>query len=211
MNSKKVIIFDLDGVLFDSVNLMNDYSMSSFPELTIKEATDLHRENIHEAIRKLDKKPKEETETERLERDKHYTERKMSTPMYAGIRELVEKLSQDYTLVINTSGMRANSVVLLEQEGIDKHFSYFGTKETHPMKVEKFKMIAKEFGQEMSQMLFITDTLGDVKEAAIVGLPTIAVTWGMHSQEYFTEEPHSNLVAIVQNVEELGETIKRLT
>jgi phosphoglycolate phosphatase-like HAD superfamily hydrolase len=51
--------------------------------------------------------------------------------------------------------------------------------------------------------LFITDTLGDIREAEIADVPTVAVTWGAHDRSYFKQEEHKNIVAIVDSVDEL--------
>ncbi len=53
----------------------------------------------------------------------------------------------------------------------------------------------------------MTDTLGDVREADIAGIPTIAVTYGAHNRSYFEREKHENLIAIVDTVKELEKTI----
>lgn len=34
------------------------------------------------------------------------------------------------------------------------------------------------------ELLFITDSLGDVKEAQIVKIPTITITWGIHNNSF---------------------------
>jgi phosphoglycolate phosphatase-like HAD superfamily hydrolase len=53
------------------------------------------------------------------------------------------------------------------------------------------------------ESIFVTDTLGDLKEASIAQVPTIAVTYGAQSREHFTNEPYTHLVAIVDTVREL--------
>ena len=58
-------------------------------------------------------------------------------------------------------------------------------------------------------MLFITDALGDLKDADIAGVPTIAVTWGVHNKSFFEKEKHINLIGIVDTVEELSNLIKK--
>jgi phosphoglycolate phosphatase-like HAD superfamily hydrolase len=54
--------------------------------------------------------------------------------------------------------------------------------------------------------LFITDTLGDLKEAAKVGLPAIAVSWGVHSPDRLGQ---GNALMIVHTVEELRGALDR--
>lgn len=54
-----------------------------------------------------------------------------------------------------------------------------------------------------SLMIFITDTLGDIRDADLANVPTVAVTWGAHNRSFFNREPHKNLVKIVDDVEEL--------
>ena len=59
-------------------------------------------------------------------------------------------------------------------------------------------------------MIFVTDTLGDVLEAKTAGINTIAVTWGAHDRIYFNNDIHENLKAIVDTIEDLDVTIKRV-
>ena len=75
--------------------------------------------------------------------------------------------------------------------------------------VDKFNLIAEKYGVENKDMIFITDTLGDIREAEIAGVPTIAVTWGAHDISYFTREQHTNLVKIVDTPEELESWIRQ--
>lgn len=208
MENKKIIIFDMDGVLFNSVDLMNNLTLSEFPGMTLQEAKDLHKGNIFEELEKLKHKRKKETEKEIKERREIYTKNKLKAPMYSGMKNLLIKLSKKYNLVINSSAKTVNCKPLLDRENIIKCFSFIATKEVHKRKVEKFKIIAEKFNQNIEDMLFVTDTIGDLREASEVGLPTIAVTWGMHDNEYFKKEKHDNLVAVAGGVEELDRFIR---
>ncbi len=55
--------------------------------------------------------------------------------------------------------------------------------ETHKSKVEKFKILMAEHGVTPENTIFITDTLGDIKEAHKVNIRTIAETFGFHTRE----------------------------
>jgi phosphoglycolate phosphatase-like HAD superfamily hydrolase len=68
-------------------------------------------------------------------------------------------------------------------------------------------MIKEKYGVDSGDMIFITDTLGDIREADHEGVPTIAVTWGIHDHEYFNREPHDNLIAIVDSVSDLKDKL----
>jgi phosphoglycolate phosphatase-like HAD superfamily hydrolase len=56
-------------------------------------------------------------------------------------------------------------------------------------------------------MTFITDTLGDIRDADVANVPTIAVTWGAHNHSYFNREKNKNLIKIVDSVSELQECL----
>ena len=64
-------------------------------------------------------------------------------------------------------------------------FDFLGTAEISKNKVEKFKILKEKYGIREEEMLFITDTLGDLRESSEAGVPTVAVTWGAHKREHF--------------------------
>lgn len=87
-------------------------------------------------------------------------------------------------------------------------FDFIATAELTKNKTVKFKLIEEKYNVNSHNILFITDTLGDIKEADIAGIPTIAVTWGFHDKSFFEREKHSNLVIIVDTIKELEDFIK---
>jgi len=57
-------------------------------------------------------------------------------------------------------------------------------RETHKSKVSKFLILKNEKNINFSETIFITDSLGDLKESSEFSeLKTIGVTFGVHSQE----------------------------
>ncbi len=201
---KKLVIFDLDGVLFDSTVISYEGLKITYPDLTMEIMNEILRGNFHEELKKLALRKSDVTEEERVIRRARYNELKIATPMFAGMKELILELdSQGYRIGLNTSASRDNSVPLLERQGILGCFDFVGTREIALRKSEKFLMMLREFKVAPEETVFITDTLGDLREADEVNFPTIAVTYGAHSREIFQSEPHANLLAIVDTVEEL--------
>ena len=209
MTNKKVIIFDFDGVLVDSIGIMTNWMEGKYPGMTAKDVKDLHTGNIFEEVKKTKFKIINETDEEIKNRDVLYTKNKSQATLYKGVKEMLDVLAKHYNLVINTSSVVANCIPILETQGINNHFTLLATKELHPSKVEKFKIIAEKFQLNLKEILFITDTLGDVREADIAGVPTVVVTWGLHDRSYFDVEKHSNIIAIVDSVPDLEQEIKK--
>ena len=69
-------------------------------------------------------------------------------------------------------------------------------------------MIQEKYNIQKENLIFVKDTLGDIREADIAGVSTIAVTWGAHDEAYFTKESHGNLLKIVDSMEHLESTIE---
>jgi phosphoglycolate phosphatase len=203
---KKLIIFDLDGVLFDSPKLVNAYFLHMYPTMTQEQMNEILSGNFHEGLEKfkMTNKPIEETPEEKKKRQENYTKSKLSTPLYPGIRELLQSLhSSGYTLTINTSAFEKNCLPLLETSQVKDFFDFIAAAELSTSKVEKFKIIEDKYKIPKEDILFITDTLGDIREADIAEIPSVAVTWGAHDKSYFAREPHKNLIAVVDSVGEL--------
>lgn len=201
---KKLVIFDLDGVLYDSSAIAFEGLRAIFPDLTEDIMNEILTGNFHEEIKKLTLSKAEVTEEERQLRKEKYTKLKSEAPLFPGIKELLQEVKgRNISLGLNTSATRNNCVPLLERQGVFELFDYIGTKEEGESKAVKFTLILDTFLLKPEEVVFVTDTLGDLREAESVGIPTIAVTYGAHSREFFMREPHTNLVAIVDTVEEL--------
>ena len=164
--------------------------------------------NFHEEMKKYLHLKIEETEEEKRERKIFYAEKKSKAPVYGGIKELLIELhKKGYLLVLNTSAYDRNCLPLLERNNLKSIFDLIGTAELSKSKTEKFQIIEEKYGARKKDLLFVTDALGDVKEADVAGVPTVAVTWGVHDRSYFKREPHNNLIGIVDSVGELKDFI----
>jgi HAD superfamily hydrolase (TIGR01509 family) len=207
---KKVIVFDMDGVLFDTIEASYHYIRFQFPEMTREHHKELSIGNFHEEFEKYKKIARESDRTpeEIVQHKEDYKNIKILCPMYKGMKELLETLHQQgYILVLNTSAISERTLPLLEVAGIAELFDFVATMDLSKSKVEKFALIDKKYNASKSETLFITDTLGDIREADIAGIPTVAVTWGLHDRSYFEREKHDNLIAIIDSVEELKKVI----
>jgi phosphoglycolate phosphatase len=68
-------------------------------------------------------------------------------------------------------------------------------------------MIFKEYGLEPKECAFVTDTLGDLREAKKAKVPTIAVTWGYHGKTRL-KKGSPNLM--IHDFEDLAEAVEKL-
>lgn len=202
--TKKVIVFDMDGVIFDSGEIAQKHIQNKYPSLTEEMHKEILMHNFYDGLAKIKhlKRPMSKEEEEALGLE--YIEKKKQAPLYDGVLEFLEDLHKDgFILALNTSSMERNCIPLLEKDGVRNFFDFLGTKEVSRSKVEKFKIIREKYNITNEEMLFITDTLGDIREADEAGVPTVAVTWGVHDRAFFTLEPHHNLEKIVDTIEEL--------
>ena len=206
--NKKIIIFDMDGVLFDSIKIARDSILAGHPGMTEEMLKEVNTGNFYEGMKKYAHLKKEQTEEEKEEHKIAYSLKKSEALMYKGTKSLLENLhNMGYLLVLNTSAYDRNCLPLLERNGIKYIFDLIGTAELSKNKAEKFEIIKDKYNIKKKNLLFVTDALGDVKEAGIAGIPTVAVTWGMHDKSYFNREKHSYLISIVESVKELQDFI----
>jgi phosphoglycolate phosphatase len=201
---KKLIIFDMDGVIFDTAGIAIREMTRKYPDLTQEIVDEILCGNFHEEAEKLNLTRIEETEEEKLQGRLLYSAEKRRAPVFEGMVHLLESLyAQGRILALNTSATGQNCIPLLEEAGVEKYFDFFGTKEISRSKVEKFFLIQEKYNIPFEETVFITDTLGDLREAEIAGVPTVAVTWGAHSKNFFLREPYKSLIGIIDSVESL--------
>ena len=196
----------MDGVLIDSVQTSSNYMLERFPTMTEEIGKEILCGNFHDEVEKfkLKNNVKEENPEERELRLAAYQIIKLKCEAYDGVHDLLYNLHKDgYILALNTSAIERNCMPILNKENLAELFDFIGVAEISKSKVEKFKMIEEKYGVTKEDMLFVTDTLGDIREADIASIPTLAVSWGVHDESYFNRESHENFKGIVNSIEEL--------
>jgi len=208
---KKIVIFDMDGVLVDTIEDAYKNVLRSHPNMTRSEYGQLHAHNYHEAIAKYrEVNPSlQVSPEEHAIRSAAYALQKSQASLFAGMKELLGKLhNENYIVILNTSAFERNSLPLLERTGIIQFFDMLGTAEISKSKIDKFKIILEKYQVNHNDILFVTDAIGDIREAGVVNIPTVAVTWGVHTREDFIQESYEHLVGIVDTPKELEDCIE---
>ena len=79
--------------------------------------------------------------------------------------------------------------------------------DVHASKTVKNKMLLEKYALSPADAVFITDTLGDIREATECGIPAIGVLWGWHDRETLER---GSPAAIVEDPAMLYEAIKKV-
>ena len=114
-----------------------------------------------------------------------------SSPLYPGIREVVETLSQeDETLLaIATGKSRRGLVALLDNHGWQKMFVSQQVADDHPSKPHPSMLLTamSETGISPDRAVMIGDTTFDMEMAGAAGMAFVGVSWGYHPASHLTQ------------------------
>jgi phosphoglycolate phosphatase len=172
----KAVIFDFDGVLFDTFDINLAICREQNKNIDIETFKKHHDGNVYEepAIKF--------TEEDVVNFWKKYHDRADAEHFFPLIDQ-IENLFKKYKLFIVSSSTEKTIEKYLSLTKIETYFQKVLGAETDKSKVKKLGIIFKEFDLKPEECAFIVDTLGDILEGKKSGVHTVAVTWGYHEEE----------------------------
>lgn len=195
----KIVFFDFDGVIVDSFSMCYEISNMIRPS-TSDEYKSMYEGNIYHALA--------QREGGRTDIDffDEYIPRLAKHIPIAGVARDIEELSKDHTLIIVSSTVSKIIEDFLIEHNLRGHFKEILGSDVERSKVKKVRNSLLSHGVEPKNALFVTDTLGDIKEAAECDVKSIAVTWGFHNAEKLKEgDPYM----IVDSHDGIGDAVRR--
>ena len=201
----KLLIFDYDGVLFDTKNIAFNLvtkACRKFCRFTIdnwKDFIDIYKSNFYDAMRKRGARKKD---IEKMIAYSISVLKKKKLHVHPGIKSVIKKLSKTHTLAIISSNYDDVMKKNLEKNGILDNFHYILGTEEGESKRKKIANLLKKTKISKPEAVFITDTVGDIKEAKKSGIKAMAVTWGFHSKALLKKAKPD---FIVENAEQMLE------
>lgn len=171
---RKFVLFDFDGVIADSFAISFEVAQMMHPHLTADQYKRMWDGNIFG-------KEKEFACTPQCRDHDFYTEyspRSEKVGLIDGARDFVENLALRYTLVVISSSITMDVMKIAERTGIAAFFTDVMGKDVHTSKIEKIGTILRRYEARSDDCVFITDTLGDMREAEEAGVRAIGVAWG---------------------------------
>ena len=196
----KHICFDFDGVILDSMDL----HIQNFQEVfgvtfTREEYATFLDGNFHDSAiaRVYDWKAY----------NRALEEKYQNLQLDPLVIQSLQALAQDYQLSINSSAGDEVLDFILERNKVRGLFAAVWGTWTEPRKTKKFSMLMETYGLEPDEILFVTDTLGDIREAQEVDISVVAITGGFHDRARLESgEPNG----IVESWGELLQAIDRM-
>lgn len=192
--NNKIIIFDFDGVIADSFDIAFEVNQLSKPTLTKERYSMKFNENISK-VEYEDKKVRE------INFFEEYGKRFEFLGIDKAIKETIKDLSKDYSLFIVSSTI--NSIIkeyLTRHEIVDCFTEILGY-DIEKIKVKKFNMIFQKYKIPPEDVVFVTDTSGDVGEAKEAGIGYIIGILGGYQSKESLEKASPNM--IIKNFKEL--------
>jgi phosphoglycolate phosphatase len=198
----RTVVFDMDGTLVQtraaSWDVFQDTARRfELPIRSAEEFFELFRGNFYDSLEALCADPDVAAAVR-----EHFLQalRDRYAPSFIpGMRDVVKALAARYPLAVMSSNAMGAIRRILEQEGLAACFAHVFSGEIGASKEEHLRHILDEpsYGnarhcspsyvedddRDASEVVLITDTVGDVREARNCGARAIGVAWGMHSSE----------------------------
>lgn len=203
-NKKKLVIFDFDGVIINTLQLCYDLNIKSNPDLSWEEYSKMSHGNFYESFQG-DTPTVVFNQSPSFQDDYHSKIREFDTPLE--IQKAIKHLSGKYILTVVSSGSEDSIKHFLEKEGLLECFSDILGYQTHKSKVIKITDLLKKYSVAPRDTVFITDTLGDILEGTQAAIQSVGVTWGLHGKTLLSEGKPAAIIDDPALLEETVETI----
>lgn len=191
----KNIVFDFDGVIGDTFDIVFALSQAADQSMTHDDFVEHHDGNVYE-------EPKIKFSAEGAKQFYADYSNRISLSHIAEAVPSLERLANSYKLFIISSNEEYGIKAVLEKANIARHFDAIYGYNTHKSKITKFEMLRDQFGIDFDETVFITDTLGDIKEGNKVGVKVIAETFGFHSRERLAQGSPYKIVDSWKEIEQ---------
>lgn len=214
MKNYKVVIFDWDGTLMDSVGRIVDSMQSAAvnvgvdvpSEVQIKNLIGLSLDVIVKILFPLDADEKSETIINAYK--EHYLEHStIDTPLFDNAYIMLETLKgKDKTLAVATGKARQGLDRLMKVSETTRFFKASRCSDEANSKPdpEMLFQLLEELNVSANEVVMIGDTVHDLKMAQQAGIDSIGVTYGVHNREELME---FSPVTIVDSIKELQATL----
>jgi phosphoglycolate phosphatase len=186
MESKRLIIFDFDGVVVDSLAVYEGTVMRCLNKIgqpIVKNRNDfleLFENNFYTSlVRKgVDLTAFMDASTDILAQV-NYDDMKL----FDELIPVLAKLQTANIMVIISSSDTNDINLIMKRFHLNGYFRDILGSDVNFSKRAKILHAVDKFGVERENTYYVGDTTGDIKEAKTAGIKTIAVSWGWHSRE----------------------------
>ena len=199
---KKLIFFDFDGVIADSFDAAFKVSKMIHPLLEEEDYRRRFDGNINETA--VSSRVQKEYRPD-IDFFTEYGPLLLKSPIFIGMKNVAVELSKKYILVIVSSTTTNLISEYLKVHGMGHCFAEIMGNDVHKSKIKKIGMALDKYEVTPDECLFMTDTLGDIKEARHMGVKAIAVAWGYHSKESLEQ---GDPFAIARTTQELLDLVQ---
>ncbi|WP_284777550.1 HAD-IA family hydrolase [Agrobacterium sp. lyk4-40-TYG-31] len=192
----KLVLFDCDGTLVDSVGLIHEVMARTFvhfgydrPDVSLTKS--IIGLTLDIAIARMQGKP--HVDDEALAMTAHYkaifpatrAEPGFEEPMFAGIHAMIDTLAKRQELLIGavTGKSRRGLNLIMDTHGFRQHFIVSRTADDCPSKPHPAMVTecCSETGMVPADTIVIGDTIYDMQMAKAAGAKAIGVAWGYAS------------------------------
>jgi phosphoglycolate phosphatase len=185
----KIIVFDFDGVIEENYELHYQLSKIKTKNITRKEHKKQFESNIHINRAKFGQR---NTKFNFL---LYFNKLKEYLIIDNTKKEILIKLSKKYKLGIITSGLEKYIVKYLKNNNLLNTFDFIYGFETDKYKAIKFNLIMTKYNCKPSEIIFVTDTLGDILDAKNKNIKSIAVNFGYHKTSRLKKGAPYNIIS----------------
>ena len=200
----KLILFDFDGVLANTEEICYQIHAVKNKDLTWKRFQEYSLGNFHEIYGKAVK------EGLHIEPDDFFGSYKKALEVitiHDILHDSILSLATDYRLAIISSADSSYINDFLAREDLLKCFSDVLGADIHRSKIFKIRSVLGKYNLTPENAVFITDTLGDIKEANECGVQSIGVTWGLHDRSILEK---GKPLKIIDNPQDLVKAVKEI-
>jgi HAD superfamily hydrolase (TIGR01509 family) len=198
MNGQKTVIFDFDGTLANSVdlifNLYNEHATEfGYDPVTWDEIPSLRRMSYAKAMKTKKVKARRLPKI-LLTLSKEMHSRMDDVMPYKGVVDVLHQLQkQGYSIGVLTSNQAPLVNTFFKKHGFPS-FDFVVSEKTIFGKDKALRRIIKRFGLDADQIIYVGDEPRDVTASRKAGVRVIGVSWGIAGLEGFEKVAPDTLV-----------------